>query len=278
MHKHPQQQPRSPLKYAGSKKRLLPVLLPHLPSGARLIEPFVGAGNVFLATDYPAAILNDANRDLMTVWVAVKERPREFVSRASEFFCEANCCAEAYAQVRDEYNKLVDSYERAVRLPYLNRFGFNGLYRVNRNGKFNTPYARPKKLPKFPFDEFAYAAERLETAALLSGSFAAAMEHAGPGDVVYCDPPYLDQANGRKSFTEYTAEGFGLKEQVELVQAANAAVVRGATVLISNHDTAQARQLYDGFEHVQLVVKRSLAADAEKRVDVAELLAIKRPA
>jgi len=128
MLKHPQHlAPSRPfLKWLGGKGRLLPTLLPLLPPGSRLIEPFVGAGAVFLGSSYPAAILGDANPDLAAVWVAIKERPREFVARASELFSDGNRSPEAYLRIRSEYNEAVDRFERAVRFMYLNKFGFNG--------------------------------------------------------------------------------------------------------------------------------------------------------
>jgi DNA adenine methylase len=247
-----------------------------MPSGTRLIEPFVGAGSLFLGSTYSAAILNDANIDLTAVWVAIKERPREFVTQASEFFSERNRSPEAYLRIRSEYNESVDRFERAVRFMYLNKFGFNGLYRVNRQGVFNVPYGHLAALPNFPFDEVAIAAEKLKTATVLSGGFAATMELATAGDVVYCDPPYSDLA-AQTSFTGYTAQGFGVDEHMELVAAARQAAARGATVLISNHDTPATRALYEGFEITALLVRRSVAANADRRLAARELVAILHP-
>jgi len=278
MHKHPQHlAPSRPyFRWAGGKQRLLSQLLPLLPSGSRLIEPFVGAGAVFLGSSYPAAILGDANPDLVAVWTAIKQRPREFVAQACELFAERNRSPEAYLRIRSEYNASVDRFDRAVRFMYLNKFGFNGLYRVNRQGVFNVPYGHPAALPNFPFDEVAIAAEKLKTATVLSGGFAATMELATASDVVYCDPPYSDLET-QTSFTGYTAQGFGVAEHKELVAAARQAAARGATVLISNHDTTATRALYEGFEISELVVRRSVAANADRRLAARELAATLRP-
>lgn len=138
---HPPSSQLSPskpwLKWTGGKGRLLPQLLPLLPTANRLIEPFVGAGAVFLAANYDAYVLGDGNPDLMAAWVALKERPREFCERASAFFASAYHSKEAYLRVRADFNEAIDSFERAVRLLYLNKFGFNGLYRVSKRGVFN---------------------------------------------------------------------------------------------------------------------------------------------
>lgn len=261
------------LKWSGGKQRLLPQLLPLLPPGRRLVEPFVGAGSVFLATDYQYYLINDANSDLAAMWVAVKLRPREFAERAAQFFTDGNRTQEAYLRIRAEFNGSADRFERAVRLPYLNRFGFNGLFRVNSSGAFNTPYGHPAKLPAFPWDQIDAASRKLDRCLVLGGGFGATMDLAGLGDVVYCDPPYLDSANG-SSFTGYTAGGFGRKEHEKLLECAIRAVSRGAHVLISNHDTQEVRDLYRGWDITPLTAHRSISADADARGKAAELVAI----
>lgn len=277
MHQHPHQATQRPfLKWLGGKRRLLPLILPHMPPGGRLVEPFLGAGAVFLGTSYSSAILGDANLDLVAVWTAIKERPKEFVERASMFFIEANRSPESYARIRAEYNAETDSFERAAQFLYLNKFGFNGMHRVNRKGAFNVPYGKPSILPGFPFDEIAAASQQLKNATLLAGGFRATMELAGRGDVVYADPPYADLAD-QASFRSYTAGGFSIEDQTALVSSALAAAERGAKVLISNHDTALTRELYRGFQIVPLSAARSVSADGHRRGKVPELLAIAMP-
>jgi DNA adenine methylase len=264
------------LKWAGGKVRLLPQLLPLFPPGSkRLIEPFVGAGSVFLATDYDSYVINDANPDLVAMWTALQSRPREFMERAAELFVEQNRYPEAYVSIRAQFNAEVDSFERAVLLPYLNRFGFNGLYRVNSKGEFNVPYGQLKELPYFRWDEMEAASRKLQRCLILNGGFRAAIEMAGEDDVVYCDPPYVD--DDEPSFTQYTSARFGIAHQYELVQACEAAVERGATVLISNHDTDTTRALYTGWDIHEVSVRRSLSASAASRGTARELVARLRP-
>jgi len=259
------------LKWTGGKQRLLTQLLPLLPSRNRLIEPFVGAGSVFLAAEYDSYIINDGNPDLVAMWTALQARPREYISRAAEPFCEANRSKHAYASIRLQFNEQTDSFERAVLLPYLNRFGFNGLWRVNSKGRFNVPYGQPKVVPIFPWDSMEAAARKLERCLVLNGGFRGAIELAGEGDVVYCDPPYVDDA--APSFTQYTATGFGMDEQREVVRACESAVQRGATVLISNHDTPTTRALYAGWRIHEVSVRRSVSAAVSARGTARELVA-----
>ncbi len=277
MNIHPQRRASGPfLRWAGGKGRLLSQLLPHLPLRTRLVEPFVGGGSVFLAADYDRYLINDANSDLAAVWVALKQRPRQYVEAASSLFVESNRNGDAYNRIRERFNRSVDRFDRAACIPYLNKFAFNGLFRVNRRGEHNVPYARPAAVPRFPYEEMSAAASKLAYCEVRSGGFASVLADCGVGDAVYCDPPYVPSSAG-KSFTGYTSEGFGIEAQRTLVSAARLAVSRGATVLISNHDTEEARALYRGWETHSLIVRRSIGADQSSRRNVSELLAILRP-
>lgn len=260
------------LKWSGGKQRLLAELAKHLPPGRRLIEPFVGAGSVFLGLSYESYIINDANADLMAVWAALQERPREFIKRSRQLFTEDNRTDEAYRQIRAQFNGEADRFERAVLMPYLNRFCFNGLFRVNRAGHFNVPYGQPAKLPVFPLAEMEAANEKLRRSVLLCGGFGFAIEQADVGDVLYCDPPYLSSENG-DSFTAYRGDGFSLNDHLGLLEAALRAVRRGVKVAISNHDTPQTRELYRGWRLTPVAVRRSIGAQVSSRRIVKELIA-----
>lgn len=278
MHPHPDKTsplsaPSKPfLRWTGGKQRLLPELARRLPQGKRLIEPFVGAGSVFLGVEYESYVINDANSDLVSVWTALRDRPDEFISKSAALFCEANRSPDAYLRLRAQFNQEGDRFERAVLLPYLNRFGFNGLFRVNSQGRFNVPFGRPHKVPQFPEDAMRAAHLKLQRTTVLNGGFGFALEQAGVGDVVYCDPPYLASKNGA-SFTGYSSSGFTLRDHEELREAALVAVSRGATVVISNHDTTQTRELYRHWHLESVSTRRSVAANAAARLDASELIA-----
>ena len=267
---------RPALRWAGGKQKLLKDLLVLLPApqpGSRLIEPFLGAGSVFLGTTYEQYLLNDANPDLVAFWNALKCRPAEFIAAASSYFVEANRTEQAYLALRNRFNQSTDRYERATLFPYLNRFNFNGLYRVNSRDEFNVPYGKPKCLPTFDVERYEAAAAKLANAIVLNGGFAGVLEEAGQGDVVYCDPPYLP-AEGAQSFVDYTKAGFTLEDQIKLEYLARAATYRGATVLISNRDTPQARELYRHWQIHEVSVSYSVSAKASSRGHTKELVAI----
>jgi len=261
------------LKWTGGKSRVLPKLLPLLPPGGRLIEPFVGAGSVFLGTDYDRYVINDANADLAAVWAALQSRPHEFIEHVSALFVESGLSQEAYLRIRAEFNASTHRFERAVRLPYLNKFGFNGLFRVNRKGEFNVPYGAPASVPVFDVQRYEAAAVKLARCLVLNGGYAAAIELAGAGDVVYCDPPYLDSTSGT-SFTGYTAHGFSKADHERLLACCVQAASRGAKVLVSNHDTPEARALFKGWHIEAFAVRRSVGARPGSRGEVRELVAV----
>ena len=263
------------LKWAGGKQRLIAQLTPLLPPGNRLIEPFVGAGSVFLSTNYDSYLLNDANADLMSVWRIVKSQPVQLWQGASKYFTEEYRSPAGFQELRERFNRTSDAFERAALMLYLNRFAFNGIYRVNSKGEFNTPYAHLKVLPTLNLDVLQAASKRVQHAQLTCGDFADAIEHAGEGDVVYCDPPYSDSEEA-PSFVGYTSSRFDHEEHRRLVSCSAAAVRRGATVLISNHDTPETRRLYSGWEHYQLEARRSVSADPARRGMAKELVAVLR--
>ena len=262
------------LKWAGGKRRLLPILLPLLPSGKRLIEPFVGAGSVFLASDIDALVLADSNPVLMSVYRQLKDDAPAFIALAKTYFIEDHRTPEAYYALRQTFNDPATPEPiRAALFVYINRFGFNGLYRTNRQGECNTPYGHPKALPGFPAAAIQAFAERLQNAELHCADFETVMSAARPDDLVYCDPPYADQTD-QPSFTAYGQAGFSWADQERLANKARALAATGVTVVISNHDTPATRALYHGAELHQLSVRRSIAATSAARGEVCELVAV----
>lgn len=136
---------RAFLKWAGGKYSLIESITQYLPTGKVLVEPFVGAGSVFLNTDYDAYLLADINPDLIALYNLLKSEPDTFIRIANSLFCEQNNQRERYFQLRDEFNQTTDTEWRSALFLYLNRHGYNGLCRYNRKGGFNVPFGRYKK-------------------------------------------------------------------------------------------------------------------------------------
>ncbi|EPV1125926.1 Dam family site-specific DNA-(adenine-N6)-methyltransferase [Vibrio harveyi] len=266
---------RAFLKWAGGKYGLVEDIQRHLPPARKLVEPFVGAGSVFLNTDYDHYLLADINPDLINLYNLLKERPEEYISEAKRWFVVENNRKEAYLNIRAEFNKTDDVMYRSLAFLYMNRFGFNGLCRYNKKGGFNVPFGSYKK-PYFPEAELEFFAEKAKKATFVCEGYPETFSRARKGSVVYCDPPYAPLSN-TANFTSYAGNGFTLDDQAALADIAEkAATERGIPVLISNHDTTLTRRLYHGAELNVVKVKRTISRNGSGRNKVDELLALFR--
>jgi DNA adenine methylase len=269
------QKSRAFLKWAGGKYNLVDAIQQHLPDSDTLIEPFVGAGSVFLNTDYPSYKLNDINADLINLYQLVKTQPDSFIADAKTLFTQITNQREVYLRLRQQFNLSDDAYERAQLFLYLNRHGYNGLCRYNLSGKFNVPFGSYKK-PYFPEAELYFFAEKAQRAEFSCASYQQLMLQAPVGAVVYCDPPYVPLSK-TASFTSYATQGFDLNDQAELANLAEQAQQRGVTVVISNHDTTWTRKIYQQAQLHSLQVGRSISQNGATRGKVAELFAVYQP-
>lgn len=264
---------RAFLKWAGGKYPLLDEIKKHLPEGDCLIEPFVGAGSVFLNTDYSRYILADINSDLISLYNIVKMQTDEYVQQSRLLFTPELNQSEAYYQLREEFNQSRDPFRRALLFLYLNRHGYNGLCRYNLRGEFNVPFGRYRK-PYFPEAELYHFAERAQTALFICEGYASSMARAERGAVVYCDPPYAP-LSATANFTAYHTNSFNFEQQQHLAELANGLKGSQVPVLISNHDTELTRQWYRQADDLHVVrARRSISSNGGTRKKVDELLAL----
>src|SRR5215204_2424100 len=252
------------LKWAGGKRQLLPELRPFYPGDFdRYIVPFLGSGAVFLdlhnlgLLEGRRVVLSDINADIIGTYLTVRDFPRQVVTalRTLEHAYQAGGAAHFY-EVRD---RVFNPARRAIHalpdpaaaytpalaamLIYLNRTGFNGLFRLNGRGEFNVPagrYASPLICDEENLHAWS-AALRRPGVTMKVRPFDRALAHAGAGDFVYLDPPYAP-LSGTARFTSYTKAGFGPAEQEALQRAVIALASRGASVLLSNSAAPQIRQ------------------------------------
>ena len=265
---------RAFLKWAGGKYGLSDVIAKMLPKGECLIEPFVGAGSIFLNTDYPKYILNDINQDLINLYQILQLNPDAFIQDAKTLFCIENNQSEVYYQFRKEFNESCDSYFRSLMFLYMNRHGYNGLCRYNKSGGYNVPFGKYKK-PYFPEAELNFFADKAQQATFVCEGYRQTFTRANAGDVIYCDPPYVPLSK-TASFTSYAGNGFGLDEQADLANAAEEiSTEKSAVVLISNHDTIWTRKIYEHASKTRSIkVARTISQKGKNRKKVAELLAL----
>jgi DNA adenine methylase len=256
------------------KGQLLPEIFARLPAGevgGAYVEPFLGGGAVFFELvrrqQVERARLFDRNGELVDCYTAVRD---DVDGVMRELARHKNDEAHFYA-VRDEDPATMTNAARAARTIFLNRVGYNGLYRVNASGKFNVPFGRYKN-PRICDEEGLRAASiALRRASIEVADFEAACEGVGPGDVVYLDPPYLPVSR-TASFTSYASSRFGEEEHRRLAAVFAKIVDAGAFALLSNSDTPLSRELYAAFKTHVVEAQRAINSKGDKRGAVNELL------
>lgn len=264
------------LKWAGGKHRLAERIAKMLPPGRRLVEPFAGLVAVFLNTTNAEALLADANRDLISLYTTLQSGGKTFIEACRSLFtAEANRAA-FYAARRTQFNHSTDEWEHAWLFVYLNKHCYNGLCRYRGRRESNVPFSR-YTLPHFPEAEmrtFAVAAQR---ARFEHARFEAVMAAALPGDVIYCDPPYVPLSQ-TANFATHSAAGFGPAEQIRLSELAHELAQRGVPVLISNHDRPGTRALYARASQLQhFTEQRHSSCNGQGRARANEILALFLP-
>jgi DNA adenine methylase len=257
------------LKWAGGKRQLLGEIVARLPRDIGTFhEPFVGGGAVFFALRPRAAILCDRNERLIRAYRGVRDRVPEVIEILAACRNEKRFFLEMRKKSIDECSDA----EVAAWLIYLNKTGFNGLYRVNSRNEFNVPFADNQGANFCDSDNLRACAAALAPADLKCEDFAAVLDRARPGDVVYFDPPYVP-LSGTSSFTSYTSDGFGSKDQERLRDVALELRNRGIFVLLSNSSAPLVRRLYGlPFDCIEVAAARSVNSDPKGRGRITELL------
>lgn len=240
-----------------------------------MIEPFVGAGSVFLNTEYDAYILADINSDLINLYNIVKTRTDEFVRDARVLFTPEFNDSECFYVLRAEFNASSDPYRRSVLFLYLNRHCYNGLCRYNLSGAFNVPFGRYKK-PYFPEEELYWFAKKAQNAVFVCEHYQDTLLKAKVGSVVYCDPPYAP-LSATANFTAYHTNSFSMEDQRNLARLAHQLSHENEVpVLISNHETPQTLEWYAQAVLHRVSARRTISSKIAQRSKVNELLALYR--
>jgi DNA adenine methylase len=259
---------RSIVRWAGSKRLLLPELHRHIPATwNRYFEPFVGSGCLFFSLDRPPknSVLGDINGDLIQTYEQLSRHPVVLYWIVASIPVDSSF----YYDLRGIQPQQLTSLERAARFIYLNRFAFNGVYRVNRAGEFNVP--RGKSTGAIPsLSEFRYCAKRLRSATLRTGDFEAVLGDASRDDFVYLDPPYAKA--GIPRYGEYGYNAFSESDIGRFVKAVKAASDRGAKLLISYAEADGIRSHLRSWNHRRVLVRRNVAGFLANRRRVAEML------
>jgi len=272
------------IKYAGGKRQIMKILIEHFPSEfGNYFEPFVGGGSVFMEMENRGMFhnkkvyLSDTMYPLMNMYKVISTRYIDLKEELSRS-CYSND-KESYINNRSRFNMLKvqgkdTNVELAALFIYLNKVGFNGIYRENSKGEYNIPFGRNKTPTLFDNVLFSKLATFLknELVHIARCSYEQIQEIVLPGDFVYMDPPYYN------TFTGYNAINFGEDEQVKLRDFYEHLSNKGCKVALSNSDTAFIRTLYGSIPGVTIVsipVKRLINSKSEERKNVKTELLIK---
>ena len=271
-------------KWAGGKTQILHELEKRLPE--RFVgyhEPFVGGGALFWRLAELKRLrrgqvaLADMLGALVRTWRVIRDDVDGVVSRLAR-----------YPITKDHYLKtraldpaaIKDDAEVAAWFIFLNKTGYNGMYRVNREGGFNIPWGRWEEQKRSPtvLDEANLRACSAVLGALRVAvnqrPFEDVRNYVRPGDLVYLDPPYLPRSE-TADFVSYTKDGFDFEDHKRLRDVARELKERGVHILLSNSDTPLVRDLYEswpGFEIGAIQARRAINSDGEKRGPVGEII------
>jgi DNA adenine methylase len=259
------------LKWAGGKGQLLAQLRPLLPPHfGRYFEPFVGSGAVFFMLRPREAFLSDVNRELVDCYRGVQKHVEKVIVALSQHeYDEAH-----YYRVREISPSSLPLAERAARTIFLNKTGYNGLYRVNRKGLYNVPFGRyvnPGFCHPDSLDNLRACHLALRRVALEARDFGELVRQTRSGDFVYFDPPYVP-ASSTADFTSYVAGGFGWNEQTRLAEVFARLTAKGVFAMLSNSDTQAVRELYSPFCIDTVLASRSINSKGDKRGKVGEVV------
>lgn len=235
-------------------------------------EPFLGGGAVFFHLLPEKAVLADINNELILSYQTVQSEYRAVLETVR-----------AMDVSKDDYYRIrkmvpLTNISKAARFLYLNRTAFGGMYRLNGNGQFNVPFGGGQRTPA-PLWERALlknASRALDGVSIVCADFEQTINMAGAGDVVYCDPTYT-VAHDRNAFIRYNEKNFSWEDQKRLAMVSKAAVVRGATVLVSNAHHSSIRELYPDARVRHLKRRSMVSTDPAKRLEVREYLFIMTP-
>lgn len=258
------------LRWAGSKRRLLPALLEAVPkSFGRYYEPFAGSACLFFALSPNSAILGDVNADLIDAYAVIRSNP----TRVARAVHRMPSTASHYYRLRSNLPGTLRPIARAARFVYLNRHCFNGVYRINREGQFNVP--RGRRTGAIPtVADFGLCARVLQRAVLRADDFETCLRDVREGDFVYLDPPYASKT--RTTYGEYSYDSFEQNDLPRLLKTLQRLDRLGATFLLSYAYGSPLRCGLSRWHMRRIAVQRHVAGFARHRHRVYEILVSNR--
>lgn len=264
------------VKWVGGKRQLLSEidkLSPKPGTYSRYYEPFVGGGAVFFHLQPTRAIINDYNEDLINVYHTIKNDVDNLIEDLKKHEVTEKYFYDLREEDRSETFSEWSEVKKASRFIYLNKTCYNGLYRVNSQGFFNSPYGKyknPNIVNEFVLRHVSHYLNKNDIL-FKSGDFENALKGIRKGAFVYFDPPYAP-INETSNFTGYTLGGFGEEEQKRLKKVCDKLNDRGVKFLLSNSNVPLIQELYEDYEINVVSAKRSVNSKSDRRGNVEEVL------
>nr|WP_242851537.1 Dam family site-specific DNA-(adenine-N6)-methyltransferase [Clostridium sp. DMHC 10] len=237
-------------------------IIPRVPKKyEKYIEPFIGGGALFFKLGYSKSIIADSNPELINLYKQLAANCDQVIEELQVY----KNTEEMYYEVRAKDWLECAPIEAAARMLYLNKTCFNGLYRLNKKGKFNTPFGRYKNPTICNPDKLHAAAEVLKNTTIICGDYLEVLEtYATEGDFIFLDPPYMPISN-YSDFKRYTKEQFYEQDQVNLAQQVHRLYEKGCYVLLTNSNHPLIHELYKDFKIDIIQTKRSINSKSNGR-------------
>ncbi|WAC04014.1 MAG: DNA adenine methylase [Methanoregula sp.] len=266
------------VKWAGGKRQLLCEIGKRLPdSWNTYYEPFVGGGallaNLQNEKKISKAVISDLNSELINLYNVVKKDPEKLIDALSHKEFENS--EEAFRNLKNEFNMLTglpgNNVRRAALFIYLNKHGYNGLWRVNSKGKFNVPFGRYEKR-SLPTEHSIFKfSHMLKNVTILNIDFEQAVKSAKKGDFIYFDPPY-HPISKTANFTDYNSNGFTFDDQKRLTAVFKKLSKKGVQLMLSNSKVSEIEDLFVGFTIGTVDAKRFINCNGERRIGTREII------
>lgn len=261
------------LKWAGGKRQLISQMDKFFPKNFnKYVEPFIGGGAVFFHLLPNNSIISDNNPDLINCYKVIKEDVEDLIISLKKHKYEKNYYYEIRALDRDckKFAELSD-VDKASRSIYLNKSGYNGLYRVNNKGLFNVPFGRHNNPKICDEKNLRNVSQILKNVEIFMGSFEICLDYAKKDDFVYLDPPYFPLSD-TALFTSYTKRSFDKSSQIRLFEVFKELNRRGCNLMLSNSYSEFILDLYKDFKIITLKAKRNINSNSQKRGLIKEVL------
>lgn len=252
------------IKWAGGKTQLLKELIPMLPKNYNTYyEPFIGGGSLFFALQPEKAVINDYNIQLINLYKQCRDNLEDLIKQLDELTKQHINTTEYFNSVRSRFNVCLKnkelSIESASLLIYLNKSCFNGLYRLNSKGEFNTPSGHKDKVNLYNYENLKNVSELLKNTTILSGDFEDACKTAKAGDFVFFDSPYYN------TFDTYQAGGFSKDDHKRLAKLFKELTEKGVFCMLTNSNEDFIKNLYKDYKIKEVIVKRMINRDGNNR-------------